>query len=341
MAPWVTVRTVIYMTTSQPTAPVISQASEFGLTAAQAAAEGRGLRHPIAPRFWKAHNLVGAAAIRLSMSFLGMIVASAVILILAVLFIQKVLRLPYSEWALFPARLATCLGGVAIAWALRRYFEQDRTGFMPWQWQGGKALLALIIGQTAATVAIGGANLVMVGAGVIQAGGMRLRVDQLLMGIPGIVAIAYVMQGIPEEMIWRGYGHTVLSERLNPWVACVATGIGFGLLHVVSQGSGGSVWSKVFYILSAAALGLACGGVRQLTGSVWAAAGFHGGMHVTNRVMQAWFTGGEQAVVFNAQGVAMFVVFLACWFVGRRDTTDRAVDTRSPKADVAPAASPA
>ena len=81
-------RTVMIMTTPKPNPDpnvadhsASSTSSAFDLDATQRVAAERGLRHPIAPRFWRARNLGLAAFVRVLMSFLGMVVASAVVVV--------------------------------------------------------------------------------------------------------------------------------------------------------------------------------------------------------------------------------------------------------------------
>jgi uncharacterized protein len=72
-----------------------------------------------------------------------------------------------------------------------------------------------------------------------------------------------------EELLFRGYAFTVLSEWLHPAVALGLTSVVFGLVHL--QNSGASVASILVVILA----GVFLGGVLLLTRSLYAAFAAH------------------------------------------------------------------
>ncbi|MDO5287005.1 MAG: CPBP family intramembrane metalloprotease [Actinomycetia bacterium] len=211
-----------------------------------------------------------------------------------------------------------CLVGCLLAWLLRRFFEQDRHGYLAAGWQRGRAVAALGAGTLAAVVALGTAYLVATAAGTVGWSPSELTPSELLAGLPLILGVSFGLQGIPEEMLWRGYFQTTAAERVSPVTAAVVGAAVFGSMHLVSIGSGDTVVSKLVYIAAACGLGLACAGLRLVTGSVWAAAGFHGGMHVVVRVAGVWAT-REQEVQLNAlTGACELVTGLICLALWRR-----------------------
>lgn len=94
---------------------------------------------------------------------------------------------------------------------------------------------------------------------------------------------AFVMQGFPEELFFRGYVLNAARVRLP--VAVATSSLLFGSLHFLSQSPATGVVEKyLLYPLMAVALGFACACARIATGSLWAAVGIHGGMHLGNQV---------------------------------------------------------
>lgn len=93
-----------------------------------------------------------------------------------------------------------------------------------------------------------------------------------------LVARSYVLQGIGEEVLMRGY--LMASLRARPRLAILISAIAFTLPHLMSQGGQTSLLGHIVYLavpfgfsLSAAAIGIAFR-------SVWGAVGIHGGFHI-------------------------------------------------------------
>lgn len=94
------------------------------------------------------------------------------------------------------------------------------------------------------------------------------------------LVLGFVMQGMTEEFVWRGWlTQSIGGGRQRQ--ALVAA-VGFGLIHLVSNGGHATVWAGLAYILNAAAFGYAAAALYFATGSLWAAVGIHGGLHLGN-----------------------------------------------------------
>ena len=281
---------------------------------------------PRASRFARARNLPLAVAARVLLTMLAMMGASFGASVGASVVLGSFAETPAGSMTVF---VVVCLAGTLFAWLLRRFFEGDRAGHLAARWNGGRALGSFGIGLLAAVLALGStwAIALLSGAASIRSA-PPIPLSEWVTSIMLIIGVSVFLQGIPEEMLWRGYFQTTVTERLRPWTAAVIGAVGFGSMHVVSIGSGGTWASKLIYILMAIGLGLACAGLRVLTGSVWAAAGFHGGMHIVNRTLPNWVSGDQGQTLIAVSGVMMGLVFVACWLIYRAGRGSGSTSTR-------------
>lgn len=135
-------------------------------------------------------------------------------------------------------------------------------------------------------------------------------------------AVAFVLVGIAEEFLFRGYTQYTLASGIGFWPAAILLSALFGAIHLGNQGEGwvGALSVFVFGIF-------ACFTLRR-TGSLWFAVGFHAASdyaetfiystpdsgllargHLLNSSFhgQRWLTGGS----IGPEGSAMdFVVFI-------------------------------
>ena len=82
-------------------------------------------------------------------------------------------------------------------------------------------------------------------------------------------AVGFVMVGIFEEFLFRGYVQFTLSDGIGFWPSAVLLSALFGAVHLGNPGEGwvGALSVMLFGIFSAFTL--------QRTGSLWFAIGFH------------------------------------------------------------------
>jgi len=92
------------------------------------------------------------------------------------------------------------------------------------------------------------------------------------------VAQAYLLQGIPEEVLYRGWLFSV--TRARPMVTLLWTTSAFTIIHLVSSGGQQSVLDFVLYLSIPLGFGAFAGALVLITGSMWVAAGVHGGFHI-------------------------------------------------------------
>lgn len=179
----------------------------------------------------------------------------------------------------------------------------------------GRTLGALGIGLLIAV-------LVMVAtAGVAGALGWSRPMDDVTQGVPMVWAVihllglAFLLQGIPEELIFRGYLLTTL--RRHGWAASVwISAAVFGVAHLISAGGQEGWVERVLYLAGPFGFAVAAGALRLLTDSVWAAVGIHAGAHVGTFIagllglsVEGPFPWIVSGVVFTLVGVVVLRMF--------------------------------
>ena len=92
-------------------------------------------------------------------------------------------------------------------------------------------------------------------------------------------SIAFLLQGIPEEVIWRGWLFSSLGETR---FAAVSSVLGFTVLHLLSQGGQQNLIDHITYLILPCGFAMMAMIVRIASGSTWAAIGVHGGFHLVN-----------------------------------------------------------
>lgn len=88
---------------------------------------------------------------------------------------------------------------------------------------------------------------------------------------------SYFLQGIPEELLFRGWLFSTTADR--PLFTVGWTTIAFTLPHLFSAGGQESAMDFVIYLILPLGMGIVGGAVVVWKGSFWWAAGTHGGMH--------------------------------------------------------------
>lgn len=94
-----------------------------------------------------------------------------------------------------------------------------------------------------------------------------------------VITMGLIVQGFPEELLWRGYLMQTLPWH-NRWGVAAFSAALFGSMHVISSGGQeGAVERYLLYPLAAMAFAFLAAALYQLTGQLWAAVGVHAGMH--------------------------------------------------------------
>lgn len=95
--------------------------------------------------------------------------------------------------------------------------------------------------------------------------------------IISLAATTLLVQGFPEELVFRGYILGNLHERLPLWGAVVISSLIFGSIHVVSRSGATTISERLVYAVMAIGFGLVLAVCRTVSGSLWLGIGFHAG----------------------------------------------------------------
>ncbi|MEJ5927582.1 CPBP family intramembrane glutamic endopeptidase [Corynebacterium sp. H128] len=93
-----------------------------------------------------------------------------------------------------------------------------------------------------------------------------------------ILGRAFFLQGIPEELLFRGWLFQLLPQR--PKITLAFTTAVFTIIHLTSNGGQQSVLDRFLYLMIPLGFGLLAGVLVLATGNFWHAVGIHGGFHI-------------------------------------------------------------
>lgn len=203
----------------------------------------------------------------------------------------------------------TLITALVLTWWLSRLVLRRslaEIGFRVTRWSGW----AFLIGWAAAAITLVSAQLITPLVGFDQRTSVpadawaKLTVGAVLLSCIPRIFQAIALQGIPEELLFRGWLLNCLAER--PRLSLVVSALSFGVLHLLSNGGQQSTADFLIYALNAVAFGFTAGALALRFGSLWAAIGVHAGLHLTNMVLG--FT------VWNGEGSAVWLTQTLVWF---------------------------
>ena len=149
----------------------------------------------------------------------------------------------------------------------------------------------------------------------IAGGGQPLPQSPAWLMIVESFSIAFLLQGIPEEIIWRGWLYSSLGETR---FAAVSSVLGFTALHLLSQGGQQNLLEHLTYLAPPCGFAVAALIVRTISGSTWAAIGVHGGFHVANDVLSDRLHLPVGSITWVLQGLIWVAVGLLILVFHRR-----------------------
>ncbi len=158
---------------------------------------------------------------------------------------------------------------------------------------------------------------VVVTALVASATGQTTSSSQPFPSLVMVLALAFLMQAVPEELLFRGYLFQTSAASLPAWGVVVLSSGLFGALHILSQSGATSFSQKLLYVVMATGLGALATAMRIAGGSVWAAVGVHGGFHLTNYAVASWWVQplpGAFVAYYSTLTVALFSATAAVLF---------------------------
>ena len=95
-----------------------------------------------------------------------------------------------------------------------------------------------------------------------------------------LFGMAFLSQGIPEELLFRGWLFNIVVHR--PWLAFWWTTATFTIIHLLSDGGQQYWYDYLAYLAIPFGFGALAGSLVLLTGSMWIAAGIHSGFHASH-----------------------------------------------------------
>ena len=130
-----------------------------------------------------------------------------------------------------------------------------------------------------------------------------------------IFSQAFLLQGIPEEIIWRGWLFSSLGETR---FAAVSSVLGFTALHLFSQVGQQNLIEHITYLVLPCGFAVTALIVRLVSGSTWAAIGVHGGFHMVNYFVSGSMHLPADSVTWVLQGLLWAAVGLLILAFHRR-----------------------
>ncbi|WP_051268457.1 CPBP family intramembrane glutamic endopeptidase [Actinomyces gerencseriae] len=137
---------------------------------------------------------------------------------------------------------------------------------------------------------------------------------------------AFLVQGFPEELVWRGWLFGSLGGTRRAGAISV---IAFTLLHIISNGGQENWMERILYLAMPFGFAVAAVVVARVSGSTWAAVGVHGGFHMGSLVLLAMRTDEGHPVAWVLGGALWLAVAGVVRLLARRRilpcSTERAI----------------
>jgi membrane protease YdiL (CAAX protease family) len=121
-----------------------------------------------------------------------------------------------------------------------------------------------------------------------------------------LVLLAFVLQGIGEEVLFRGYLLQSLSNR--PRLAVLVSATAFALMHLTSRGGQQGALEHVVYLALPFGFALAAGVLAIALCTVWAAIGIHGGFHLVSQTAAGFGMTADGPMVWLLHGAAFALI---------------------------------
>jgi len=220
---------------------------------------------------------------------------------------------------------AIVLGLVVLCvWLWMRSVERTPIRAAGWRW-GRRSILWLLLGVAVAAGSAFAVVALLPATGPVLddaqlPGGQEATPLMIALLIAYYLGLAFLQQGIPEELLFRGMLLWSLRER--PVLAVLVTTLAFTVIHLVSSGGQQSAVEHVLYLALPFGFALLAVGLLLCTGSLWAAVGVHGGFHVGNYLAVAFLHQVEPAaswlVIGGVQAALGLVLVVTALRRGKR-----------------------
>lgn len=193
---------------------------------------------------------------------------------------------------------------VLASWALLRWVDRRPLRALGLRF-GRRAVLGLLAGYAIAQVITLLAGWATQALGIARTLEVPESADQtesapvlaLLVFLVLLFLRAFMLQGIGEEVLFRGY--LLQSLRRWPVLGVVIAAVAFTIPHLASGGGQQSAIEHLLYLAAPFGFAISAGFLAIALRSVWAAVGIHGGFHLA--------TVGAAIAGLTADGPAMWV----------------------------------
>lgn len=202
-----------------------------------------------------------------------------------------------------------------LGWALVR--GVDRRGFRSLGLRlDARAVLALLAGILVSLVVLllagGIGQLFALGRAPEMEGAPDEEALPLWFLLTFLLLRSFVLQGIGEEVLFRGYLVASLARR--PVAAVLVSAASFAVLHLVSGGGQQDAFERVLYLVMPFGFALSAGFLALKLRTVWAAVGIHGGFHVANAIGQSFGIAADGPAIWLLLGALHAVAgLLIAW----------------------------
>jgi membrane protease YdiL (CAAX protease family) len=126
-----------------------------------------------------------------------------------------------------------------------------------------------------------------------------------------IAVSVLLVQGLPEELVFRGYMFRNLGATLPLWAMVAVSSLIFGSMHVFSSGGATTLAERVWYAVAMSGFGLMLAACRTVSGTLWLGIGFHGGFDAFNGQLIAV----HQGAFVSAWLIALVVLIAGAAFM--------------------------
>jgi uncharacterized protein len=177
--------------------------------------------------------------------------------------------------------LALTVCALGLVFLLRRHADRR-----PWSGLGltvdrvaiPHLLFGIVLAAIITTVAVGATVRLGLADWDWSAGATTKSPEQgLATTIIMIVMSTLLVQGFPEELVFRGYMFRNLGGTLPLWATVASSSLLFGSMHVFSNGGATTLGERMLYAVAMTGFGLMLAVCRTVSGTLWLGIGFHGG----------------------------------------------------------------
>jgi uncharacterized protein len=184
------------------------------------------------------------------------------------------------------ASVGIAASAVGLVWLLRRHVDRR-------PWSGiGLSLDRAAIPHLLFGIALAGIVSMIAAAATVQLGLAEwswsagttndAASENLATGILLIALSTVLVQGFPEELVFRGYMYRNLGATLPLWATVVSSSLIFGSMHIFSSEGATTVAEHLVYAGAATGFGLMLAACRTVSGTLWLGIGFHSGFDACN-----------------------------------------------------------